>query len=121
MITDVLLVLPLYVALFFIWWRFRRLIKIMADGGDMLHGDEFFGDVFGTPKEGTEQDKKREELKSVIDKDKAHLLGNKSTHERVAKASDKTIHKTYAEYRQCELNEKRKRTGKALGKHLINL
>ena len=51
MITDVLLVLPLYVALFFIWWRFRRLIKIMADGEDMLHGDEFFGDVFGTPKE----------------------------------------------------------------------
>ena len=87
----------------------------MTDGGDMLHGDEFFGDVFGTPKEGTQQHKKREELKSVIDKDKAHLLGKKSTHERVDKASNKTINKTYAEYRQCELNEKRERTGKATG------
>ena len=93
----------------------------MADGGDMLHDDEFFGDVFGTPKEGTEQHKKREELKCVIDQDKVHLLGNKSTYERVDKASDKTINKTYAEYRQCELNEKRERTGKALGKHVINL
>ena len=45
MITEVLLVLPLYLILFFIWWRFRHLIKIMADVGDILNDDEFFGDV----------------------------------------------------------------------------
>ena len=50
MVTEVLFVLPLYLILFFIWWRFRHLIKIMADVGDMLNDDEFFGDTVGTPK-----------------------------------------------------------------------
>ena len=93
----------------------------MADVGDILNDDEFFGDVVDTPKEGIEQHKKREELRSVIDKGKAHLLGNKWMHKRVDKTSDKTINKTYAEYRQRELNEKGTKTGKTLGKHVINL
>ena len=67
--------MPLYLILFFIWWRFQHLIKIMADVGDILN--ELFGDVVDTPKEGIEQHKKREELKSVIDKGKADLLGPK--------------------------------------------
>ena len=37
------------------------------------------------------------------------------------KASDETINKKYAEYIQRELNEKGEYTGKALGKHVINL
>ena len=57
MITELLLVLPLYLMLFFIWYRFRHLIKIMADAEDILN-DEFFGDVVDTPKEGIEQHKK---------------------------------------------------------------
>ena len=61
MITEVLLILPLYLILFFIWYRFRHLIKIMADVGDILNDD--FDDVVDTPKEGIEQHKKREELK----------------------------------------------------------
>ena len=36
-------------------------------------------------------------------------------------ASDKIINKTYAEYKQRELNEKGEKNGKALGKHVINL
>ena len=70
MITEVLLVLPLYLILFFIWWRFRHLIKIMTDVGDISNDNEFFGDIIDTPKEGIEQHIKREELKSVTDKDK---------------------------------------------------
>ena len=93
----------------------------MADVGDILNDDEFFGDVVDTPKEGIGQHKKREELRSVIDKGEVYLLGNKWMHKRVGKASDKTINKTYAEYRQRELNEKGKNTGKTLGKHVINL
>ena len=54
MITEVLLVLPLYLTLFFICWRFWHLINIMASVGDVLNDDEFFGDVIDTPKEGTE-------------------------------------------------------------------
>ena len=56
MITEVLLILPLYLILFFIWWRFRHLIKIMADVGDMLN--DYFGDVADTPKEDIEQHEK---------------------------------------------------------------
>ena len=96
MITEVLLMLPVYLILFFIWWQFQHLIKIMADVGDILNVDDFFGDVIDTPREGIERHKKWECLKSVIDKDKAHLLGHKWTHERVNKVSDKTINKTYA-------------------------
>ena len=72
MITEVLLILPLYLILFFIWWRFRHLIKIMADVGDILN--DYFGDVVDTPNEGIEQHEKLECLKSAIDKGKAHLL-----------------------------------------------
>ena len=64
MMTEVLLIIPLYLILFFIWWRFRRLINIITDVGDILNNDEFFGDIVDTPKEATEQHKKREELKS---------------------------------------------------------
>ena len=121
MITEVLLVLPLYLILFFIWWRFQPLIKAIADAGNILNDDEFFGDIVDTAKEGTEQHKKWECLKSVIDKGKAHLLVHKWTHERVGKASDETVIKTYAEYKQREPNEKGEKTGKVLGKHVINL
>ena len=58
MVAEVLLVLPLYLILFIIWQRFRCLIKIMADVGDILNNDEFFGDILDTPKKGTEQHKK---------------------------------------------------------------
>ena len=119
MITEVLLILPLYLILFFIWWRFRHLIKIMADVGDILN--DYFGDVVDTPNEGIEQHEKLECLKSAIDKGKAHLLWPKWTHGRVNKVSDEIINKTYAKYKQHELNKKGKKTGKVLGKHVINL
>ena len=37
------------------------------------------------------------------------------------KASDETINKKYVEYKQREITEKGEKTGKALGKHVINL
>ena len=75
----------------------------MADIGDKLNDDQFFGDIIDTPKEGTEKYKKREELKNAVDKGK---LGHKRAHVREDKASGKTINKTYAEYKQRELNQK---------------
>ena len=65
--------------------------------------------------------KKQECLKSAIGKGKAHLLGYKWTQEKRDKASNKIINKTCAAYKQHELNEKSEKTGKALGKHAINL
>ena len=65
----------------------------MASVGDILNDDEFFGYVVDTPKEATEQHKKREELKSNIDKGR---LGHKWTQIRVDEASDEIINKRYA-------------------------
>ena len=93
----------------------------MADVGDILKDNEFFGDVVDTPREAIEQHKKREELKIVIGKGKMHLLGHKWTHGSVGKASDEIINKTYVEYKQRELNEEGEKTAKALGKYAINL
>ena len=54
MITEVLLILPLYLILFLIWWGFRHVMKAMADVENILNDDDFFGDIVDTPKEGLE-------------------------------------------------------------------
>ena len=59
MITEVLLILTLYLILFFIWRRFRHLIKAMADVENILNDDDFFGDTADTLKEGIEQHRKQ--------------------------------------------------------------
>ena len=92
----------------------------MADVENILKDDVFFGDTVDTPKEGTGQHRKRECLKIVISKGKAYLLGSKWTQEKVGKASNETINKTNAEYKQRELNERGEKSGKTLGKHVIN-
>ena len=74
--------------------------------------------------EGSEQHRKRECLKSAISIRylcKAYLLRGKWTQQKVDKASDETIKKTFIEYKQPELTEKSKITAKTLGKHIINL
>ena len=63
------MILPLHLILSFI----QDLIKIMADVGDIINDDEFFGDIVDTPKEGIEQHIKRECLEDVISMGKAHL------------------------------------------------
>ena len=90
---------------------------MMTDVENILNDVEFFADAVDTPKEGVEQHRKRECLKRAISKGK--VLGGKKqwTHE----ASDETINKTYAEYKQRKLNEKGEKTGKALGKHVVHL
>ena len=71
----------------------------MTDVESILNDDEFFADTVDTPKEGIEQHKKRECLKSTIGKGK--VLGRKKqwTHEKIDKASNETINKTYAKYK----------------------
>ena len=71
----------------------------MADIENILNDDEFFGDAVNTPKEGIQQHRKQECLKSVISKGKAYSLGSKWTQEKADKVSDETINKTYAEYK----------------------
>ena len=76
----------------------------MTDAGNIWNDDDFLRDTVDTPKEDTEQHKKQEELKSLIDRGK---LGYKWTHERVNKESDEVINKTYTEYIQREITLKR--------------
>ena len=76
----------------------------MVDAGDILNDEEVFGDVTDTSREGIEQHKKREELKSIVDKGK---LRHKWTHRRVEKASDEIVNKTYAEYKAAWTKRKR--------------
>ena len=121
MITEVLLILPLYLAWFFIWWQFRHVIKIIADVENISNDDEFFGDIVDTPKEGIYQHRKRGCLKSAIVSGKAYLLGRKWRRKKVNKASNETINKTYDAYKQRELNEKDEKTGNTIGKHVISL
>ena len=52
---ELLLILPLYLILFLIWWRFRHLIKAMADVENILNDDDFFRDTVDAPKGGTKQ------------------------------------------------------------------
>ena len=78
----------------------------MTDVENILNDNDFFRDVLDTPKEGTEQYKKQECLKSVIGRGKVHLLEGKWTQKKVDKARDETINKTYAEYKQREITEK---------------
>ena len=58
MITEVLLTLLLYLALFLIWWQFRHLIKAMTDVENILNDDDFFGDTVNTPNESIDQHRK---------------------------------------------------------------
>ena len=93
----------------------------MTDVKNILNDDDFFSDIVDAPKEDTEQRRKRECLRSVISRGKVYLLGSEWTQGQVDKASDETINKTYALYKQRELNEKGEKTGKALSKDVINL
>ena len=52
----------------------------------------------------------------LIGKGKAHLLGHKWTHEKVGKASDETTNKTYAAYKQRELDKKGEENCKSVRK-----
>ena len=54
MITQVLLVLLLYLILFFSWWQFQPLIRAMADVENILNDNDFFVDTVDIPNEGTE-------------------------------------------------------------------
>ena len=96
MITVVFMILPFYLIWFFIRWRFRRVIKAMADVGNILNDDDLFGDTVDTLKEGIGQHEKRECLKGAISKGKAYLLVSKWTEEKVEKASDDIINRKYA-------------------------
>ena len=84
----------------------------MTDVENILNDDEFFVGTVDTLKEGVDQHRKREFLIRAVSKGK--VLGSKKqwTHEKIDKASDGTINKTYADNRQVELKKSVKKLEK---------
>lgn len=120
MLLEVLLVLPLYAAIFGIFWRFRYTIKAMSEI------DEIFAScTLPETEESTmvEEPCKREFLKGVINQGKADKLPGKTlwTVKRVEKASNKVIEKLYHEYHQADAKHKAEMTGKAVGTHVVSM
>ena len=80
-----------------------------------------FFDEVDTPREGVENREKREFLKELITQVKK-LLGKKPwTVEFIDQASNEEVEKLHSKYTQKELQHKGEKTGKAMGKHLIQL
>ena len=76
-----------------------------------------------TPKKSIKQHRKRECLKCAISKGKVCLLGGKQklTQKSIGKSRGKVVNKTFAEYKQCKLNKKLEKLGRALRKHVNSL
>ena len=73
------------------------------------------------PEEGVIQRKKRDVLKDVIKKGKAHLLGGKAwSIDQIDEANDKIIEKLYQNYTQLEMHEKVENTGKTMENILLS-
>ena len=126
MILELALITPIYLWVFIIYFKFRYIINIMSELEkifSLLNDNNQVLDEVGTPEEGVIQCKKRDVLKDVIKKGKAHLLGgNKpwSIH-NIDKANDKVIDKLYQNFTQLEMCEKAENTGKTMGKHIVKL
>ena len=99
MISEMQLVIPLYLVLFLIWYRFRHVIKAMTVK-HILMNDEFFGDTMDTPREGTEQHQKQEYLKGKSASIREKMDARKSIQGKLL-----IISKPFAEYKQREITE----------------
>ena len=121
MLLELILVMSIYAIIFLIYLRFKPLIKAMDEMNDFFN--EETNDFVDTPKEAAEQRKKREALKDAINQGKAYLLGGKKpwTFERIDSLKDEAVNKIYCEFKQCEIQQQAQATGKAVGKHVINL
>ena len=117
MLLEVLLILPMYIVFFGIFWRFRHLIKVMTDIDEIFsveHGDE------GVCEEEVD---KRDFLVQVIMQGKADKLPGKTkwTEKKVQKASDKVVEKLYHGYHQADIKHKAEMTGKAVSSHVVSM
>jgi hypothetical protein len=82
-----------------------------------------FLDFVDTPVEGLKPSEKREKLKEVINRGKAHLFPGETlwTLNKIDKSSDKVVEKLFAEYEQAQIKYKAEKTGEAVTAHMTNL
>ena len=127
MMLELTLIILLYiVTLYVVYQKFSYIIKTMSDIDQilsLLDNEAASLDEVDTPEEGVIQCKKRA-LKDAINQGKAHLIGgNKKlwTLDQLDKAKDEVITELYVNYTQREIKFKAENTGKAMGKHIVNL
>ena len=125
MILELLLIFS-HVGIFYIFYKFRRVIKAMTDFLELF-------DEVDTPKEAVltaqheqqheQQHDNRQFLIEVVSQGKADLLPGKTpwTIARIKKAPDAVIEKLKNQFVQNEIKHKAQNTGKAVSKHVVNL
>ena len=120
MIFQVLLILPLYVGIFALFFRFRRIIKAMTEIDEMIFTNCSLEEET-TQEEGDTS--KREFLIAQVERGKADKLPGKTpwTVNRLRKATDQVIEKLYHEYQQTDARHKAETTGKAVSAHVVNM
>ena len=117
MIFEVLLILPLYIGIFVICFRFKHVIKAMSEIDELLNVS-----LPDTNERGEEEENGREILINVINQGKGNLLPGKYPWTVVRiKVFDADIDKLKSHFVQAETNLKKERTGKAMSKHVVNL
>ena len=90
MLFKLALVLPLYAIVFWLFFQFRPIIKIMTEFN--------FFDAVDTPKEGVENREKREFLKDLITQGKKLPVKKPWTVEHIDQASNREVEKLHSNY-----------------------
>ena len=103
MLFELALVLPLYAIIFWLFFQFRPVLKIMTS-------INFFDEV-DTPKEGVENSEKCEFSKDLITQGKKLPGKILWTIELIDQASNEEGEKLHSNYTQKELQNKREETG----------
>ena len=102
MFLEVLLALPLYILIFYVFIRYKYIIKAMTSLDNLLTT------LDDTPKEGVEQ--QRETIKDVIEHGKTKLLPGKKgkwSSDEIDKKTDEEVEKLYNIYMQRQVQAQR--------------
>ena len=117
MIFKVLSILPLYIGIFVICFRFKHVIKAISEIEELLNI------LLPDTDEGGKEENRRDFLINAVNQGKGDLLPGKIpwTFARIKKVCDKGIDKLKSHFVQAETKLKAERTGKTVSKHVVNL
>ena len=117
MFLEVFLALPLYIFIFYVFIRYKYIIKAMTSLDNLLTT------LDDTPKEGVEH--QRETIKDVIEHGKAakFLPGKKGkwSSDEIDKKTDEEVEKLYNIYMQRQVQAKGEMTARSMGSHIVKL
>ena len=117
MVLEVLLILPSYIGIFVIYFRFKHIIKAMSEIDGLLNV------LLPDTDERDEGENGRDFFGIVIYQGKGDMLLGKTpwTTARLKKVSDAGIEKLKNHFLQAEAKLKAEKTGNVVSKHVVNL